>query len=486
MNQEQIGKFIAKCRKQKNLTQQQLASKLGVSDRTIGNWENGRNMPDLSLFKPLCDELEITINELLCGEKLTKKATQLKNEETLIKTINYGNQIIKEKNNVIGIILIVFGILISFTAMTIFASESSWGSIYAVLGGIISLVGIAKFTKRFSHGPRLIINFSYFIVYILLLLVIDYVGVVTLDQAPRFCYSKTTTNNIIKYQAPWYDVYRINYDTKNEYYLVDQKKEYTEKTVPNVPFNRARSGIANIIKYKSQYIGDNSNTGNLINNLPLAEYGYTFEIKPEEFGLIINYHITDWYINDNYYLEKSIIYNTVSIFALIDNTKYIQFNFSGKTYLITRSTIENSFPGFDYIVRNGLDKGYFNEYLEKNINDNEYVTNLFKLLFIDDKIKQTKKIVVKSSNDEQVINKITTEIIIDELIILMGRSSKITGMINMDGPWWNLYLYDQDDELIYKFLAWGYNGYASCFGIDTKEYKLVGLDGKKFTKLISK
>ena len=64
MNQEKIGKFISDCRKKKKLTQSDLAEKLGVSDRTVGNWENGRNMPDLSLFKPLCDELDITINEL--------------------------------------------------------------------------------------------------------------------------------------------------------------------------------------------------------------------------------------------------------------------------------------------------------------------------------------------------------------------------------------------------------------------------------------
>ena len=54
MNQEKIGRFIAECRKEKNMTQQELAEKLGVSDRTVGNWENGRNMPDLSLFTPLC------------------------------------------------------------------------------------------------------------------------------------------------------------------------------------------------------------------------------------------------------------------------------------------------------------------------------------------------------------------------------------------------------------------------------------------------
>ena len=73
MDQEKIGKFIAQLRKEKKLTQQELANKLGVSDRTVGNWENGRNMPDLSLFKPLCEELGITINDFLSGERINEK-----------------------------------------------------------------------------------------------------------------------------------------------------------------------------------------------------------------------------------------------------------------------------------------------------------------------------------------------------------------------------------------------------------------------------
>ncbi len=68
MDQVKIGKFILKCRKEKNITQQNLADNLGVSYKTVSNWENGRNMPDVSLFKPLCEELGININELLNGE----------------------------------------------------------------------------------------------------------------------------------------------------------------------------------------------------------------------------------------------------------------------------------------------------------------------------------------------------------------------------------------------------------------------------------
>ena len=65
MNQEKIGKFIAECRKNKKLTQQELAEKLNVSDKSISRWENGKTMMDISLFEPLCNELDITINELL-------------------------------------------------------------------------------------------------------------------------------------------------------------------------------------------------------------------------------------------------------------------------------------------------------------------------------------------------------------------------------------------------------------------------------------
>ena len=79
MNQEHIGKFIAECRKQKKMTQVELAEKLGVTEKSVSNWENGRNMPDLSLFKPICDILDISINELMSGEKLNQDNYQEKN-----------------------------------------------------------------------------------------------------------------------------------------------------------------------------------------------------------------------------------------------------------------------------------------------------------------------------------------------------------------------------------------------------------------------
>lgn len=69
MNQKQIGRFIAQKRKEKNLTQMQLAEVLGVSNKTVSKWENGNCMPDYSIIKPLCKELEITVSELMDGEE---------------------------------------------------------------------------------------------------------------------------------------------------------------------------------------------------------------------------------------------------------------------------------------------------------------------------------------------------------------------------------------------------------------------------------
>ncbi|MBQ8892201.1 MAG: helix-turn-helix domain-containing protein [Bacilli bacterium] len=377
MNQEKIGKFIAECRKDKKMTQSELAERLGVTDKSIGNWENGRNMPDLSLFKPICDELGITINELLSGERLKKEKYQEKLEENIINTIDYSTSRINIIRNNLGILLVIIGVLLSFTAMTMFASESSWGSIYSVLGGIISMIGISKLTRNYIYSKRLVICIIYFILFFIALFVIDYISVISLKQIPRFCTIKAYFDNGIVCENPIYNVYRINIDTSNEYIIVDRKKEYTIDTVPNVPFNRSKSGIDNIIKYKNKYVGNNSNDGNLISSLPLSEYGYVFEIDSDNLGLIIDYHITDWYINENYYLEKSIVYNSVSIFSLIDNVKYIKYNFSGKTYEVKRENVENSFPNYENIIHDGINKDAFNKYLEEKISDTDFINMCF-------------------------------------------------------------------------------------------------------------
>ena len=70
MDQEKIGKFISECRREKQITQEQLAEQLGITSKSVSKWETGNCLPDASKYKPLCEILGITVNELFSGERL--------------------------------------------------------------------------------------------------------------------------------------------------------------------------------------------------------------------------------------------------------------------------------------------------------------------------------------------------------------------------------------------------------------------------------
>ena len=88
MDQKRIGAFIAQCRKEKNLTQIQLAEQLGITNQAVSKWENGRGMPDVSLLQPLCDALGISLNELFSGEHISTEEYKGKAEENICKLFN--------------------------------------------------------------------------------------------------------------------------------------------------------------------------------------------------------------------------------------------------------------------------------------------------------------------------------------------------------------------------------------------------------------
>ena len=85
MDQIKIGKFIAECRKKNKLTQMQLAEKLNITDRAISKWENGKAMPDSSIMLDLCEELKISVNELLSGEVINMESYNEKAEKNLLE-----------------------------------------------------------------------------------------------------------------------------------------------------------------------------------------------------------------------------------------------------------------------------------------------------------------------------------------------------------------------------------------------------------------
>ena len=134
MDQLKTGKFIAECRKQKSLTQLQLSEKLGITDKAISKWERGIAMPDSSIMLELCDILGISVNELLCGEKICMENNQ-KNEQLLLdmaKELEQKNKTIWSSMwaiMIVSITALISGIFI----VAFFVPEGVW-QLVAILG----------------------------------------------------------------------------------------------------------------------------------------------------------------------------------------------------------------------------------------------------------------------------------------------------------------------------------------------------------------
>ena len=144
MNQVKIGKFIAQCRKEKNMTQAELAEKLNITDRAISKWETGKGMPDSSIMLELCDELDISVNELLSGEMIRMDNYNKVAEENFIKFQKEKED--SDKRLLFTEIIIGSIVTISFLLMiflSIFAIENiAWKTITIIVGIVIFIIGI--------------------------------------------------------------------------------------------------------------------------------------------------------------------------------------------------------------------------------------------------------------------------------------------------------------------------------------------------------
>lgn len=155
MNQEKIGRFIAKCRKNQNLTQEQLADKLNITYKAVSKWECGRGLPDASIMIDLCTILKINVNDLLSGESIERKDYQSLAETNLIEL----KKQIDKMRKTFSIISYVFGtitILMFIGNMVLnYRYRDSWdNSLYGALGLIISFI-----TCMFWFGAS-ILNFK--------------------------------------------------------------------------------------------------------------------------------------------------------------------------------------------------------------------------------------------------------------------------------------------------------------------------------------
>ena len=135
MDQLKIGRFIAECRKEKNLTQLQLAEMLNITDKAISKWERGLSLPDASIMLALCDILGISVNELLSGEKISMENGNEKNEQLLLdmaKEIEKKNRIIWASMwaiMIVSITALIAGLLIA----ALLIPEGPW-QLVAILG----------------------------------------------------------------------------------------------------------------------------------------------------------------------------------------------------------------------------------------------------------------------------------------------------------------------------------------------------------------
>lgn len=151
MTQEKIGKFIAKVRKENDMTQEQFAEKLGVSNRSISRWENGKTMPDISLFPAICEELGISITELLNGKR-TDKETDLKELFGLLIDFfaqeNQRNITLVSRYYILGFICLILVLLHSQFNLFAFAKTVEFliGTLFGL--GIVSIAAGFYYSKK--------------------------------------------------------------------------------------------------------------------------------------------------------------------------------------------------------------------------------------------------------------------------------------------------------------------------------------------------
>lgn len=144
MDQIKIGRFIAKERKNKDYTQKQLADILGISDKTISKWERGNGFPEVSLLLPLCKELDISVNELLTGERVSEDDYQKKAEENMMNLVRET----QESKKKIILSVMVAGLMIAaalplFIISDTFVMETWLRFVLMGIGMFIIIAGIA-------------------------------------------------------------------------------------------------------------------------------------------------------------------------------------------------------------------------------------------------------------------------------------------------------------------------------------------------------
>ena len=144
MDQIKIGKFIAEERKQKGYTQKKLAEILGISDKTISKWERGNGFPEVSLLLPLCNDLEITVNELLTGQRLQEVDYKKKAEENMVNLVKEAQE--NKKKIVLSFMVVIMDLIAAIPMFVLSGMPEMelWLRItLIIIGSVVLIIGIA-------------------------------------------------------------------------------------------------------------------------------------------------------------------------------------------------------------------------------------------------------------------------------------------------------------------------------------------------------
>ena len=139
MNQTAIGSYIAKKRREKNLTQEQLAEKIGVSNKTISKWENGKCMPDYSIIEQLCKELSVTLSELMDGEDAAEDSVRVYDDDQILDLLHRTQELERQKGVLCGFVLIILGI-----ASSTLSRNTGGTDVQDFLSGVLMGLSVAE------------------------------------------------------------------------------------------------------------------------------------------------------------------------------------------------------------------------------------------------------------------------------------------------------------------------------------------------------
>ena len=139
MNQTTIGSYIAKKRREKNLTQEQLAEKIGVSNKTISKWENGKCMPDYSIIEQLCKELSVTLSELMDGEDAAEDSVRVYDDDQILELLHRTQELERQKGVLCGFVLIILGI-----ASSTLSRNTGGTDVQDFLSGVLMGLSVAE------------------------------------------------------------------------------------------------------------------------------------------------------------------------------------------------------------------------------------------------------------------------------------------------------------------------------------------------------